>query len=335
MKKSKQSKAAKQPSTKPIKAAPAKAPAKAKAAPAKAAPAKAASAPMKAKAPAAAKPTARPKATAKPSARPTAKATPAAKPAPSPPPASPAPPRLQLVLPIAGPPAMSIASLGGQGGPRRAKSTTVLGTVPPPVVPSPAEPPSRRKRSNTELGPAPQLAATSGLPGWHVSGDLTAQPTTVAEVRALRLAGRHDEHRTAASWLARRAPTDVLAQIEAAYASDRAGQEHVAIRHYDAAYKLDVPDAERRQFYVGYCSTLRNVGRSDEAVALLAQAVVDDPHYPPYAAFLALALMSVGQPRVALATMLGCALDAARPDAFERYTRALGEYQRELLEPQR
>lgn len=177
------------------------------------------------------------------------------------------------------------------------------------------------------------MPAASSLPGWHTAGDLTAQPTTVAEVRALRLAGRHDEHRTAAAWLVRRAPTDVHAQIEAAYASDRAGYEHVAIRHYDAAYKLDVPDAERRAFYLGYGSSLRNVGRSEEAVALLAQAVSDDPHYPPYAAFLALALMSVGQPRAALATMLGCALDAARPEAFERYTRALAEYQRELLEP--
>ena len=301
MKKSRKPKQAKQPAKpKSVKAAPATTKAKAKV---KAAPAK-----RKATTIAGAKP-ARPRVV------------------PSPPPASPEPPPPQLAL--------SPAGLGGQGGPRRTKSTTVLGAVPPPAAPSSALPPPRRKRSNTELGPAPQLAPAAGFAGWHVSGDLTAQPTTVAEVRALRIAGRHDEHRTAASWLARRAPTDVLAQIEAAYASDRAGQEHVAIRHYDAAYKLDVPDAERRQFFVGYGSTLRNVGRSDEAVALLAQAVVDDPHYPPYAAFLALALMSVGQPRVALATMLGCALDAARPDAFERYTRALGEYQRELLEPLR
>lgn len=29
--------------------------------------------------------------------------------------------------------------------------------------------------------------------------------------------------------------------------------------------------------------------------------------------------------------MLGCALEAARPTAFDRYERALGEYHRELL----
>jgi hypothetical protein len=30
--------------------------------------------------------------------------------------------------------------------------------------------------------------------------------------------------------------------------------------------------------------------------------------------------------------MLGCALDAARPDAFDGYERALGEYHHELVD---
>jgi predicted Zn-dependent protease len=120
--------------------------------------------------------------------------------------------------------------------------------------------------------------------------------------------------------------------IAAAYAHDRAGDERAAIRYYDAAYRLGVPDDERRRFLVGYGSTLRNVGRADEAVAVLAQAAADDPEYPPFTAFLALALADAGHPQAALAAMLGCALDAARPDAFDGYERALGEYHRELLE---
>ena len=121
-------------------------------------------------------------------------------------------------------------------------------------------------------------------------------------------------------------------EIKAAYESDRAGREHEAIRHYDAAYQLGVPEPLRRRFLVGYGSTLRNVGRIDDAIGVLAQAVADDPSYPPYTAFLALALGSGGQPRAALAAMLGCALDVARPGVFDGYERALGEYHRELLE---
>jgi tetratricopeptide (TPR) repeat protein len=124
---------------------------------------------------------------------------------------------------------------------------------------------------------------------------------------------------------------ELAALIATAYTHDREGRERDAIRAYDAVYRAGIPAAERRHFLVGYGSTLRSVGRVDEAVGVLAQAVVDDPDYPAYAAFLALALLDAGHPRAALATMLGAALDAARPEAFDGYQRALAERQRALL----
>lgn len=119
--------------------------------------------------------------------------------------------------------------------------------------------------------------------------------------------------------------------LAAAYAHDRDGLEHDALRYYEAARDLGVPEPERRKFTVGYGSTLRNVGRADDAVAVLAQALADDPDYPAFTAFLALALAAAGHPKAALATMLGCALDVARPDSFDGYERALAAYHRELL----
>lgn len=156
---------------------------------------------------------------------------------------------------------------------------------------------------------------------------------TIAELRALWDAGKHDEHLREAKALALREPLNVLAQIEAAFAHDRMGLERDAIRYYDAAYALGVPEERRRHFFVGYGSTLRNVGRADDAVAILARAIADDPGYAPFAAFLALALAEAGHTKAALATMLGCALDVARPGAFDGYERALNEYHRLLLEP--
>ncbi len=155
---------------------------------------------------------------------------------------------------------------------------------------------------------------------------------TVDEVRALREAGKHEEHLAAARSLVQQQPSNVLVQIEAAYAHDRNNLEHQAIRHYDEAYQLGVPAELRRNFLVGYGSTLRNVGRIDDAVAILGQAVADDPDYPAFAAFLALALLSAGHPRAALAAMLGVALDVAKPGSFDRYDRALAEYHKELLD---
>lgn len=142
-----------------------------------------------------------------------------------------------------------------------------------------------------------------------------------------------DEQLAATRRRATREPMNVDAQIEAAYTHDRAGLEREAIRYYDKAYELGIPAAMRRSFFVGYGSTLRNVGRAEDAVAILAQALADDPDYPPFTAFLALALADAGHPRAALATMLGCALDVARPGAFDSYERALTEYHRILLEP--
>jgi tetratricopeptide (TPR) repeat protein len=147
----------------------------------------------------------------------------------------------------------------------------------------------------------------------------------------LRDAGKHEEHLAAARALVAAEPANVLAQLEAAIAHDRAERESEAIGYYEAAYRLGVPASEKHKFYVGFGSTLRNVGRADESVAVLAQAVADEPGYAPFHAFLALALFSSGHPREALAAMLGVALEVAKPGAFDRYERALGEYHRELL----
>jgi tetratricopeptide (TPR) repeat protein len=125
--------------------------------------------------------------------------------------------------------------------------------------------------------------------------------------------------------------SEVDDEIAAAYACDRAGREREAIVHYDRAWALGVPEAERPGFLVGYGSTLRNVGRADDAVALLSEAV---QHYPDQAAlraFLSLALFSAGHPRAALAAMLGVALDVARPGALGGYEPALNEYHQDLL----
>lgn len=148
------------------------------------------------------------------------------------------------------------------------------------------------------------------------------------EVRALRHAGKHEEHLAAARTLVLEHPDDAGVHAEAAYAHDRNGLERQAIMHYDEAYRIGVPAEERRQFLVGYGSTLRNVGRVDDAVAILARAVAEDPDYAPFAAFLALALLAAGQPRVAVATLVGIVLEHAPLDGYER---ALTEYHRELL----
>lgn len=121
---------------------------------------------------------------------------------------------------------------------------------------------------------------------------------------------------------------EVIAQ---AYAHDKEGREREAVRYYDQAYGMGVPEPMRKRFLVGYGSTLRNVGRADDAVGVLSQAVIDYPDYPALKAFLALALLDAGHPKAAVAAMLGVALDVAKDNVFEGYQRALSEYHQLLL----
>lgn len=119
--------------------------------------------------------------------------------------------------------------------------------------------------------------------------------------------------------------------MTAAYACDRIGLEHDAVVHYERAWALGVPAAERPGFLVGFGSTLRNVGRVADAVARLDEAVRAYPEDPALHAFRALALHSAGRHAEALATMLAAGLLAARAGGFAGYERALAEYQAELL----
>jgi tetratricopeptide (TPR) repeat protein len=122
---------------------------------------------------------------------------------------------------------------------------------------------------------------------------------------------------------------EIIAQ---AYAHDKEGREQEAVRYYDEAFHMGVPEPLRKRFLVGYGSTLRNVGRVDDAVGVLSQAVVDYPDYPAFRAFLSLALLDTGHAKAAVATMLGVALDIAKPGVFEGYERALTEYHQLLLQ---
>lgn len=122
---------------------------------------------------------------------------------------------------------------------------------------------------------------------------------------------------------------EIIAQ---AMAHDKEGREREAARYYDQAYQMGVPEPIRKRFLVGYGSTLRNVGRADDAVGVLSQAVVDYPDYPALRAFLSLALLDAGHPKAAVAAMLGVALDVAKPGVFEGYERALSEYHQLLLD---
>jgi len=115
--------------------------------------------------------------------------------------------------------------------------------------------------------------------------------------------------------------------VAAAYACDHEGREDEAVAHYDAAFRLGGPRHDRAGFLLGYGSTLRNVGRVDEAIHVLSDAIAAFPGDHALRAFLALALHSAGRHAAAVATLLDVIVDLAPASPpLARYARALGEY---------
>ncbi|MEY9953759.1 tetratricopeptide repeat protein [Leifsonia sp. EB34] len=103
--------------------------------------------------------------------------------------------------------------------------------------------------------------------------------------------------------VAERPADDPVALFEAAGARDFAGREAEAEPLYRAALANGLAEPERGQAIVQLASTLRNLGRPGDALALLRDFLAAEPDHPladAARAFAALALFDDGLPADAL-----------------------------------
>lgn len=120
------------------------------------------------------------------------------------------------------------------------------------------------------------------------------------------------------------APHPAVGAFELGGAFDSGGHEAEAHEHYAAATAAglaDVDPVRAAQMVVQHASTLRNLGRVDEAIAMLREA----PEHPSTGVaprvFLALALHSAGRQDEALRV----AIEAVEP-TLPRYNRSVRNY---------
>lgn len=124
--------------------------------------------------------------------------------------------------------------------------------------------------------------------------------------------------------LADSAPHPALGAFELGGAFDSSGHEAEAAGQYAAAADagLATVDPERAaQMVVQYASTLRNLGRLDEAIAMLRDAPEHESTGSAPRVFLALALHSAGRHDEALRV----AIEAIEP-TLPRYNRSVRAY---------
>jgi tetratricopeptide (TPR) repeat protein len=113
-------------------------------------------------------------------------------------------------------------------------------------------------------------------------------------------------------------------ELEQASEYDRQGLEAEAIPHYEQAIAAGLPDEQLAEAMLGLGSSLRNVGRTDESVRALENAVRRFPDHQALPIFLAFSLWTAGRRGEALALL------AERLGDGTGYERAIGEYAAEI-----
>jgi tetratricopeptide (TPR) repeat protein len=118
-------------------------------------------------------------------------------------------------------------------------------------------------------------------------------------------------------------PGDAIGLFERGGARDSMGYPELAIPLYRAALNAGLDGDRRRRATIQLASSLRNLGRPEESVALL-EAELDRPADDLTGAvrtFLALALVDVGREREAVAVAL-----TALSEYLPRYNRSVARY---------
>jgi len=144
-------------------------------------------------------------------------------------------------------------------------------------------------------------------------------------------AGHRDEDAVVAAidaLVAERPATDAIALFESAGARDFAGREAEAEPLYREALRAGLPEPQRAQAVIQLASTLRNLGRAAESVALLREEIAAHPDHRlsgAARAFLALALYDTGESTEAVREALHVAASG-----LPQYGRAVASYADEL-----
>ena len=121
---------------------------------------------------------------------------------------------------------------------------------------------------------------------------------------------------------------DAVALFERAGARDSAGLEAEAEVLYRRALEIGLDDQRRTRATIQLASTIRNLGKVDEALAMLRAEYEREPRGPLHdaaAAFYALALVSSREAERAASI----ALETLAPH-LPRYTRSVTGYAREI-----
>lgn len=154
---------------------------------------------------------------------------------------------------------------------------------------------------------------------------------SIQAARELRNDDRLEESQALLLELLQSYPDDPLVMFEVGGSYDVLGAEEEAIPYYQRAIDAGLQDPDLQECLVCLGSSLRVVGRADEAVKALEKAVASHPELPSGRVFLALAYLDDDRIDESVATLLDVILDIAQDEDLETYSSALEYYRDELF----
>jgi cyanophycin synthetase len=123
---------------------------------------------------------------------------------------------------------------------------------------------------------------------------------------------------------------DAVTEYELGGEHDSSGRPAEAVPYYERALELGLPDELVPRCLLQLASSLRNLDRNDEALAIFDDAIArfpDDAALPLFRAFL---LADLGREREALVSVLHLARTRIDAPEIHRYARSLEGYTRDL-----
>lgn len=154
----------------------------------------------------------------------------------------------------------------------------------------------------------------------------------IAEARELRQADELEESQALLLELLKNHPRDPLVLYEVGGSYDILGEEPQAIPYYQQAIRAGLDGDDLQECMVCLGSSLRYVGKYEEAVAILEKAQTSFENNHSTDVFLALAYYSDGQDDKAVALLLDLLLKTTTDESIMGFANALEYYKDNLDE---
>ena len=132
--------------------------------------------------------------------------------------------------------------------------------------------------------------------------------------------------------LVRDYPDNAEMNFQAAWSHDNAGLESEAIPFYEQALKVPgLNPGQRQEALLGLGSSYRLMGRTDEAVRVLGDAVAEFPENAALQVFKAIACHEAGRHDEASGILLNLLAETSSSESIIDYRRPIREYAQQFL----